>query len=129
MIGGSSSATPQAKYFNSIKSEYIVGVILPNSLIGVTANSFTGWLGIERITIPATVDTIFTNAFKDCSNLTSVTLERWEAPSTITGILQSSPFNGTHADLKIYVPSAEAQEAYKVADFWSDIADKILVSP
>jgi hypothetical protein len=140
---------PSGNDFNRIKSEYIVGVILPDTLVTLGTGALRGFTGIksmsisaeigagafadctslESVIISAGVSNIANGAFAMCSNLKSVTLQRWEAPSTITKLANIIAFDGTHADLKIYVPSTEAQTVYKAALRWSTFADQILVSP
>ena len=55
--------------------------------------------------------------------LTSVTLEATTPPT-----LGTTVFNGTHADLVIYVPAGSV-EAYKSATNWSTYASKIQAIP
>jgi hypothetical protein len=70
IIGASS---PTGNNFNRIKSEYIVGVILPSTLVSIGSSSCRDWAGLKSVVIPESVTSIETNAFNN-SGLTSITI-------------------------------------------------------
>ena len=73
--------------------------------------------------IPSTVTQIGNQAFRYCSKLTSLTVQRTTPPTLGTNALQS-----TSANLVIYVP-AEAVDTYKAASGWSTYASQIEAIP
>jgi hypothetical protein len=60
--------------FNIIKSEYIVGIILPNSLTGLGLAAFYRWTGLRSVSIPETATTWGSNIFYGCTDLSNVTI-------------------------------------------------------
>lgn len=81
--------------------------------------AFDNFQYLETVTIPDSVDTIGDYAFRDCSNLTSLTVKATYPPT-----LGSDVFTNTNSNLVIYVP-AESVNDYKAASGWSDYASKI----
>jgi hypothetical protein len=69
----SGASTPTGNHFNRIKSDYIVGVILPSTLITIGDYGGRGWTGLKSVVIPESVTSIGLNAFNS-SGLTSVTI-------------------------------------------------------
>jgi hypothetical protein len=68
---------PEDNNFNIIRSEYIVGIILPDSLTGLGSSVFRGWTGIRSVSIPETAidwGTEAGNTFNGCTNLSNITL-------------------------------------------------------
>ncbi len=61
-------------------SEYLTGVVIPNSVISIEDGAF-GNTAIKEITIPNSVTSIGSSAFSGCSGLTSI-----EIPSSVTSI-------------------------------------------
>ncbi len=47
-------------------------VTIPNSVINIGSNAFSGCTGLTKITIPTSVNAIGNNAFMGCDNITSV---------------------------------------------------------
>jgi hypothetical protein len=85
----SSYANTTNNKFNTIKSPYIVGLILPLTLKEIGTYACRDWPGLRYVTIPSGVETIETYAFSGDSNITSITI-----PDTVTRI-RGSAFNGT----------------------------------
>ncbi|MDR2535624.1 MAG: leucine-rich repeat domain-containing protein, partial [Treponema sp.] len=71
MISGYSGyGTPGSNDMNVIKNnQYIVGVILPNSLTSIGYSAFSGCSSLASVTIPGSVTSISNSAFSGCSNL------------------------------------------------------------
>lgn len=82
-------------------------------------NIFYGDTVVTSITLPSSISTIGNYAFQNCSNLTSLTVQRTTPPTLGTNALQ-----GTSANLVIYVP-AESADTYKAASGWSTYASQI----
>lgn len=74
---------------------------------------------LEFVRMPSTCTTWSSSEFINCSSLKVVIVESETPPSIVSGT-----FNGTHADLAIYVPDASV-EAYKAASGWSSYASRI----
>ena len=55
----------------SIKGDYIV----PDGIVSIAASAFKGRLGLTSVTIPMYVESIGSNAFQNCTNVKSVTVE------------------------------------------------------
>jgi hypothetical protein len=137
--------------FNVIMTDYTVGVILPLSLKTIGTNALSCWLSLRSVeipegvtsigessfyycpdltsvVIPSTVTSIASFAFGSNDSLTSLTLKRWEAPSTITTMANTDALFEASNDLRIYVPNTEAQTYYKTATNWKNFANKIFVA-
>ena len=102
----------------------LTSITIPSSVTSISELMFYSCYGLTSITIPASVTSIGNQAFYDCSNLATVTIKRFTAPSTIT-TLGTMVFNNTHADLVIKVPAAGVA-VYKAATNWSDFASRIV---
>ena len=96
-------------------------VSIGNSVTSIGYGAFFGCTGLTSIEIPNSVTSIGIYAFSGCSGLTSVTCVK-ETPAS----LGNDAFNGTHANLKIYVPAGSV-DTYKAA--WSAYEDKIVAIP
>ena len=97
---------------------FIKDVVLPQTLAGIYAVGFE-YTDITSITIPGSVTTIGDSAFRDCSNLTSVTCEPTTPPSLGIGA-----FRGTSSSLEIYV-ECDSVVAYRTASGWDNYSSKI----
>lgn len=76
-------------------------------------NAFKGCIGITSVTIPSSVETIGESAFDECTNLTTVLVEK-NTPIAITNNVFANRTNMT-----LYVPTGYI-EAYKQADYWKE---------
>lgn len=79
--------------------------------------TFASLSGLKTVNITNRVVSIGNNAFRNCSNLTSITVNRTTPPS-----LGESAFYGSTCP--IYVP-ASAVNTYKSASDWTSYADRI----
>ena len=96
-------------------------ITLPNKIksIGTRAgNVFASCHGLTEITIPSSVTSISNSSFFDCGSLTSVTCLPEIPPSLGSGVFAISD------NVVIYVPAASV-DAYKIAQGWSEYADRI----
>lgn len=75
------SASPTGNNFNIIKTDYIVGIILPTSLVKINGSAFNKWTSIRYVTIPNGVTEIGINVFYGTINLKSITI-----PNSVTTI-------------------------------------------
>ena len=94
----------------------ITSVELSENITSIELGAFQQ-SGITEIVIPKSVTLIDNAVFFDCKNLTSVTIKATTPPTL--GHINAFENNAT-----IYVP-AESLEAYKTADVWKDLADRI----
>jgi len=92
---------------------------LPETVTSIGTNTFYNCSGLSEMTMHEKITNIGNNAFSGCGSLKSfICLE--ETPPT----LGTDVFKKTHSELKIKVPAASIN-AYKDANNWSDVADKI----
>ena len=92
--------------------------VIPNGIFEIGEGAFNG-LPITTMTIPSSITYIHYGAFKDCSQLASVTVEATTPPR-----LSQEVFINNASGRKIYVPSASLA-AYQAASGWSDYAADI----
>ena len=98
-------------------------VDISNSVTSIEGYAFQSCSFLKSINIPSGVTSIGSGAFSGCNALTSVTVEATTPPTLGTNV-----FNGTHADLVIYVPAGSV-DTYKSASGWSTYASKIQAIP
>ena len=98
----------------------LTSITIPNSVTEIGVEAFEGCSGLTSITIPNSVTEIGDYVFYNCSGLTSITIQA-TTPPTLGG---TDAFNGTNANLIIYVP-AESVDAYKTATNWSSLVSRI----
>ncbi len=91
---------------------------LPESVTSIGKFAFSGCTGLTGIKIPNSVTSIGDQAFSSCSTLTYISCLA-KTPCAIG----SQAFNNTNT-CPIYVPE-ESVDAFKVAEGWSDYADRI----
>ena len=118
----------------------LTNITIPEGVTSIGADAFYNCTSLTSITIPEGVTSIEYDLIAGCTNLTSIII-----PSSVTNIAERIICNSeslTSVTIKatipptlghidafennatIYVP-AESLEAYKTADVWKDIADKI----
>lgn len=97
------------------------------SLPGVSSSSdggiFHGCTNLTEVKLPATLTSIGQYTFKDCSNLSFITIEATTPPS-----LGANAFYGTNSTFKIYVPYSDDHSilaAYQAATNWSAYASQM----
>ena len=95
-------------------------IVLPNSITSVGEAAFMSCHRLKSITIPANVPSLLANVFANCKILKSIHFKPLTPPK-----ITNSTFLNLTVDLIIYVP-AESLEAYKTAQYWSSVADKIV---
>ena len=107
--------------FKSIVDDSLTEVTadMLNGVTSISNNAFFQCYNLTSVEIPSSVTSIGNLAWRNCSLLTSVTIEATTPPT-----LGTTVFQGTHANLVIYVPS-ESVEAYKSANRWSAYASRI----
>ena len=86
-ISGTNLTEVPAGTFQELKN--LKKVILPNTLTLIRQNAFKE-SGLQSIEIPASVETIESTAFKNCTALTTVTFEKGSQLKTIQGGASSS---------------------------------------
>ena len=101
----------------------LTSVTIPNSVTRIMSSAFSYCSALASITIPSSVTSIWNYAFSNCSALASVTVEATTPPT-----LGTNAFDGTHADLVIYVPAGSV-DTYKSASGWSTYASRIQAIP
>ena len=95
----------------------LTSVTIPNSVTSIGHSAFYWCSGLTSIEIPNSVTSIAVSAFANCLNLKTVTILA-ESLNSYGG----GAFNGTHANLKIYVPAGSVA-TYKTG--WSAYQDRI----
>ena len=119
------------------QANYVTGALEIPATLDVCGTPYTvdaigkaalyGCTGIPEITLPATIDTLYAQCFKNCSSLTKITMLA-DHPA----ILQhdggyEEHFDGTNSNLMFYVPAANFN-AYKQSTYWvakTIVEDKI----
>ena len=91
---------------------------IPNTIDKIGNGAFAE-LPITSITIPSNITEIYSNAFSECSQLASVTVEATTPPRLLQDV-----FRNNASGRKIFVPSASLA-AYQAASGWSDYAADI----
>lgn len=88
-------------------------------LTSVVSYGFNNCDLLKNITLPATVNTINSYAFRYCTSL-----EKFIVKATTPPVLSNSALRTTNDDFIIYVP-ADSLAAYKSATNWATYADRI----
>ena len=92
--------TPGVNDMNVIKdNQYIVGVILPDSLTAIGSSAFEKCIRLTAVTIPAGLISIGTDAFYRCSGLTSV-----DIPAGLISI-RANAFSGCSGLTSVTIPA------------------------
>lgn len=101
----------------------LTSITIPNSVTRIGMSTFAGCTGLTSVSIPDSVTSIGEYAFSGCSGLTSITIKA-AVPPTLSNV---NTFQDTNS-CPIYVPAASV-DAYKTANTWSDLADRIEAIP
>ena len=96
----------------------LTSIAIPKSITIIGPLAFYDCTGLSSVEIPESVTGIGSTAFCNCNSLKSITVLSQTPPSG-----GSDMFWKTN-NCPIYVPS-ESVEAYKIAQYWSDYADRI----
>jgi len=98
-------------------------VVIPTNMASIGGMAFAQCTKLTSITIPESVASIGESAFMNCFSLSSITVLSRTPP-----LGSSSMFDNTN-NCPIIVPAGSINE-YKVAQFWSEYADRIrAISP
>ena len=152
-VGGYESGCIEAEFGNCVTTigascfngwNKLSAITIPNSVTTIGNNSFKNCVKLENVNIPDSVTTIEDYSFYGCTVLTSVTigsgctsigdgtfqnsrnLASFICLATNPPTLGNNTFYGTTCSL--YVP-AESVEAYKAANRWSQLANRIFAIP
>ena len=98
--------------------ENLIDIKLPN-ITSLEGNLFNGCKSLTNIIIPSSVTSVGSTVFQGCTNLKSITFESIVPPT----LGNTNAFS--YALETIYVP-ADSVEAYKIAELWSEFAEKIV---
>ena len=103
----------------------LTSVTIPNSVTMIGEGAFIACTSLRSVTIPSSVTLIEALAFGLCESLTSVHCKATTPPATPSTYVDGwLGFDGDTL-LTIYVPE-KSVEAYKVAEGWSEYADRIV---
>jgi hypothetical protein len=94
----------------------------PNNVQIVAARVLAGITTLKTVVVGSNVTRFAAGSFSACTSLSSVTINSVTVPTIVSTTFPK--VDGAYTDFKVYVPS-ESLEAYKAADVWSDLADKI----
>ena len=92
-------------------------ILLPNSIQTISSQAFYGCSSLKQLTLPSSVTSICEDAFDRITGMT-LTVEATVPPTITEGSLPANVFE------KIIVPAGQL-DAYKTAEGWADVADKI----
>ena len=95
-------------------------IIIPSNIKEIKYGMFMNCKDLKTVTISENITNIDPRAFMNCSSLETVTIKAVTPPTLGYGI-----FDECTNLVNIYVPSASV-DAYKAADGWKDLADKIV---
>lgn len=95
-----------------------------SNITNIGLNAFSGCTSLESVTIPSSVEYIADEAFKNCSSLTLVTVNKTTKDITSLG---ESVFDGCNTNLQIVVPTNRVAD-YKNKENWSNYRNKIVPS-
>ena len=92
---------------------------VPAGTLSIHATAFDNALTLETVIFPSSLTAMGANAFRGCSNLSSMTVNAVTPPS-----IDATTFTDVPADSVISVP-ADSVDTYKAASVWSDRAEYI----
>ena len=102
-----------------LNGELVTEVTIPSTCTKIKDIAFAGCTSLTSVVISDTVTSIGESAFYGCQSLKTVTMLATTPP-----VLNLNALNISYLE-KIYVP-ASVVDAYKTADGWKDLADKIV---
>lgn len=108
--------------YNFTNTENIKSISFPGNITCISSYSFEYSATLEKIIIPEKVTEM--SGFIECNNLAVLVC----LPTTPPDVYTSYYFSGMgkdvpQADRKVYVPNETALQAYKAAQYWSDLAN------
>lgn len=98
----------------------LVRIEVPNFVTKILSGAFYNCKALTSIVMPSSLKEIGDDVFNYCENLKEVTMLATEPPSIEVNTFQSVP------STCIYRVPTESLEAYKVAKYWSVIANQIV---
>lgn len=101
----------------------LTSITMPDSVISIGDLAFWNCSSLTSVTMGNSVMSIGSGAFQACVKLMSITI-RAAVPPTLSNV---DAFNNTN-NCPIYVPAASVN-AYKTANNWSDLTDRIEAIP
>lgn len=106
-------------------AEGVTNIVIGNGVTTINTNAFQGCFILTSVTIGASVDTIGDSAFSAFSGEPDITFLSLTPPTSVgTGIFNGGPSQAPNA---IYVPNANAVEAYKAVTNFANYVDLIQV--
>ncbi len=107
------------QYFGTAKEVTVPDVISARKIVKISDYAFS-FSGVEKVTVGKNVAEIGKEAFASCGNLQALVM--LGSPPA----LGKDAFSGVKADFTVYVRNTtEVLDAYRAADGWSDLADRI----
>jgi hypothetical protein len=100
-------------------------VTVPDNVIMINSNAFSGCSSIQTITIGKNVYSMYRNTFANCTSLQSITITKTSNIVSLYG--SGTAFQNTN-NCPIYVP-ADLVNTYKSASGWSTVASRIQAIP
>ena len=94
---------------------------IPNSVTSIGSFAFRGCRGLTSLTIPNSVTSIGDWAFEDCCNLTSVT-----AKPTVACSMRSNVFTDVPSNIPVYIPCG-SRSSYSSASGWNHFTNFVEV--
>lgn len=90
-------------------------IVIPEGVVTIAANAFGAQPFINSVSLPSTLQTIRTNAFKNCYGISNITCSAIEPPTVQTGA-----FDGVAKDnFSVEVP-AQSVKRYQAESGWGD---------
>lgn len=98
----------------------IKSISFPGNITRIST-SFSGCATLEKAVIPEKVTRI--GSFNSCENLAVLVCKAPTPPTMSSSALSHMGKMVPEADRKVYVPNETALQAYKAAQYWSDLAN------
>lgn len=90
-------------------------IVIPEGVVTIASNAFEAQPFINSVSLPSTLQTIRTNAFKDCYGISNIICSAIEPPT-----VQSGAFDGVAKDnFTVEVP-AQSVKRYQAESGWGD---------
>ena len=102
--------------FKSPPYKYWKEVILPNNLITINSEAFSGSNTIEKIVFPSTIQYISNNAFLNCSSLSEIVMPQDSRNITVS----ANAFEGVDKQNCVVKVPEGMKELFEAEDVWKD---------